>query len=61
MNRINTTADLMFAIAAALEEGDLEALERAARECRDWMTDRSEANARELLIEAVRGAIYERL
>jgi hypothetical protein len=59
MNAIHTTADLMMALAAALENRDLEAVDAAERATRDWMTDNSETTARVNLIETIRAAIYE--
>jgi hypothetical protein len=59
MNEIHTTADLMMALAAALENRDLEAVDAAEKQTRDWMTDSSETTARINLIETIRAAIYE--
>ena len=59
MERIYTDADLMFTLAAALENGDLEMLEDADRQTCDWLGADHERNARNCLIESIRGAIYE--
>jgi hypothetical protein len=59
MNAIHTTADLMMALAAALENRNLEEVDAAERATRDWMTDNSETTARVNLIETIRAAIYE--
>lgn len=59
MNAINTTADLMMALAEALENRDLEAVDAAEKQTRDWMTDSRETTARVNLIETIRAAIYE--
>lgn len=59
MNTINTTADLMDALAEALDQKDLELIEAIDRQTSDWMQDGRESSARINLIEAVRAAIYE--
>ena len=59
MNTINTTADLMDALAEALDQKDLEMVEAIDRQTRDWLEGSRESSARVNLIEAVRAAIYE--
>lgn len=59
MSRITDTADLMTALAVALEEKDLEALERIQAEISGWMIPNRERVAQALLIEAIGKAIED--
>lgn len=57
--RINTLPELMYAVAAALDNRDLAALDAAERQTRDWLVGSAERNAIGCLVEAARGAIYD--
>lgn len=59
MSRITDTADLMTALAVALEEKDLEALERIQAEISGWIIPNRERVAQALLIEAIGKAIED--
>lgn len=59
MSRITDTADLMTALAVALEEKDLEALEHIQAEISGWMIPNRERVAQALLIEAIGKAIED--
>ena len=56
---IYTVADLMNALADALEQQSLEMVDQIDRATCDWLEDRRESAARVRLIEAIRDAIYE--
>ena len=57
MAKINTTADLMNALAAALDDKDLDAVDQIEQQVADWMQTQGERAAQANLIEAVRNAI----
>lgn len=59
MPKINNTADLMNALAAALDDKDLAAVDAIERQVADWMQTQGERAAQANLIEAVRTAIAE--
>lgn len=54
---INTVADLMNALAEALNEQSHEMIDQIDFATRDWLESNYESNARANLIEAVRDAI----
>jgi hypothetical protein len=57
--KINTQIDLMNALAAALDDKDLEAVDDIERQVADWMQTQGMRAAQANLIEAVRNAIAE--
>ena len=57
--KINTQIDLMNALAAALEEKDLDAVDQIQQQVADWMQTQGMRAAQISLIEAVRNAINE--
>jgi hypothetical protein len=59
MIKINTVNDLMEALAAALDEKDLDAVDSIQRQVADWMQTQGARATQMNLIEAVRNAINE--
>lgn len=59
MSRITDNADLMTALAVALEEKDLDAIDRIQAEISGWMIPNRERVAQALLIEAIGKAIED--
>lgn len=57
MTKIHTTADLMNALAAALDEKDLDAVDQIEQQVAYWMQTQGDSAAQSNLIEAVRNAI----
>jgi hypothetical protein len=59
MIKIQTSIDLMHALAAALDTKDLDAVDQIERQVADWMQTQGARAAQANLIEAVRNAINE--
>jgi len=54
MFRLNTTSDLMKAVAEALETGDMDMLEECWMQVEDWCQTEEERNAQLALIRAAK-------
>lgn len=59
MTNINTTADLMNALAAALDDKDLDAVDQIEQQVAYWMQNQGDSAAQANLINAIRNAIAE--